>query len=109
MKQKKIISIEYSRSIRGKQPVSFILTKVNKKYIKDSINKITETLRQIDQIFYLKREDILVILPLTDERGLKIVVDKIEKCYDTEIEIKKWTITGGETQSLEELINDMLD
>lgn len=109
---KKIISIEYSRSLRGKQPVSFILTKVNKKYIKDSINKITETLRQIDQIFYLKSEDILVILPLTDESGLKTVVDKIEKCLSIEkkpTKITTYSFTGDNDQSLEELINHMLE
>lgn len=43
---KKNISIEYSRAVRGKQPVSFIMVIVNKKDIKESINKITETLRQ---------------------------------------------------------------
>ena len=106
---KKIISIEYSRSVRGKQPVSFIRIKLTKNDIINSINKIKETLRQIDQIFYLKSEDILVILPITDESGAKIVIDKIENCLNTEIEIKKWTFLGGETQSLEELINDMLD
>ncbi|KUO59242.1 MAG: hypothetical protein APF84_09935 [Gracilibacter sp. BRH_c7a] len=108
---KKIISIEYSRSVRGKQPVSFIIMKVNND-IEESINKITKTLRQIDQIFILTRKKILLVLPLTDESGLKVVVDKIEKRLNIKGKddiLKKITYLGDENLSLEELINDMLN
>lgn len=109
---KKIIYIEYSRSVRGKQPVSFIMIKVSKNDIIDSINKIRETLRQIDQIFHLKSEDILVNLPLTDESGAKIVVEKIENCLNKEAniitKISTFTVIGDKDQPLEELLTEML-
>lgn len=110
---KKIITIEYSRAVRGKQPVSFIICKVKNNSIKESVNIITEAIRQIDQIFVLKSEGIVVVLPLTDDSGLKIVVDKIANClYKEKITIAKistFTVIDEKSQPLEELIKNMLN
>jgi len=109
---KKIISIEYSRSVRGKQPVSFIRLKVPKNDIKQSMAKLTDVLRQIDQVYVLKNEEILIILPLTDDNGSKIVEKKIENSLvKNKILIDKTlslAVNHNKAQTLEELIQDIL-
>ncbi|OEF95849.1 response regulator transcription factor [Desulfuribacillus alkaliarsenatis] len=75
----KLLSIEYSRAIRGKQSVAFMRVKVEGNLIQRAVVKMAEVLREIDQILIRKNKAILLILPLTDEAGTKIVLDKITK------------------------------
>jgi two-component system chemotaxis response regulator CheY len=73
-----LVSLEYERAMRGDNPVSFIRFKTSEGNGDDIINKTKNVLRKIDSVEPVG-DEILVVLPLADENGLKVVFDKLEK------------------------------
>lgn len=106
-KIKKIISIEYERALRGKQPLSFIKLKVETKDNKDCANEISKKIRKIDMV-YVFEENIIIILPLTDKKGLDVVLDKIDnhllQCKIKILEKKFITFTSDSPESIDDLL-----
>lgn len=72
-----VITNEYERSNRAGQPLSFLLFRGEKGVLEEAGSVIRKTLRKIDSV--LTAEDmILVVLPLTGEKNLNVVIDKIK-------------------------------
>lgn len=108
---KMIISMEYERATRGKQPLSFIKLKVNKGDIQNCITQIKSKIRKIDTVCDLE-QSIIVILPLTDEKGSNVVLSKInDQLLRFSIEILKkdlLTLDPDSSQSVDDLLGKLL-
>ncbi len=105
-----IISIEYERAFRGAQPLSFVKIKVHPNAIKKTIEKILDTVRKID-IVCMGGQYIIIIFPMTDEKGLDIVLNKIQKNFtENNIEIIEnsfFSITPSSNQSINDLFKKL--
>ncbi|MBR0600310.1 response regulator [Sinanaerobacter chloroacetimidivorans] len=73
----KIILMEYQRATRGNQPLSFLKLKVDNTNISFCISIIIKQIRVIDTICVFKN-NIIVILPLTNDSGLVVVENKLK-------------------------------
>ena len=84
---KKIIEHERERSIRGNHYFTIIVFEIgnieNKNTIIDSFVKlINKRKRGIDEIGWLTKYHIGIILPYTEENGARIFIDKILNTYE---------------------------
>jgi PleD family two-component response regulator len=104
---KAIISMEYERATRGKQPLSFIKLKVKTEDIKSCIKQIKNKIRKIDMVCALD-ENVISILPLTGENGVEVVFHKIfNEIADYNIEVLNKdfiTYNGDGSKSFNDLV-----
>lgn len=107
-----IIGLEYERAVRGKQPVSFIIIKVEQRYLGHAANLIKEMLRQIDSIFVIDKQ-LFIILPVTALEGLMVVRKKIKnKLQENNItfkEIKIIPFLPEKRKTLGDLVGQLFD
>ncbi|MGD9676978.1 MAG: PleD family two-component system response regulator [Vulcanibacillus sp.] len=75
---KDIISIEHERATRGNQPLSFIKLKINTEDMGICNIHLKNIIRKIDMVYILE-QNIIIILPLTDQKGASIVLQKIDE------------------------------
>jgi CheY-like chemotaxis protein len=71
------ISMEYQRSSRGLSPLSFLKFRTDNSDIQKSIGVAKKHIRCIDTIC-VYRNNLILILPLTDDKGTKVVADKLK-------------------------------
>lgn len=97
------LSLEITRSIRSKLPFSLIKMDFSEDISEDNVKnikeKITGTIRNIDQIYFIDNYKYIFILPLTDKEGSEIFVEKIleEVEKESKVEIKIKVSTFPET------------
>ncbi len=100
-KIKTIISLECERAVRGEQPLSLINLKIHAKDMGNCIKEINSQLRKID-IAYSLKQNVIVILPLTNEKGLEVVFEKInKKLLSCNIEILEKKLLAPDHNSLQ--------
>lgn len=107
---KTIISMEYERATRGKQPLSFIKLKVKAEDVKNGIEQIKNKIRKIDRVYALD-QIVITILPITGENGVGVVFDKIfNEFIDYNIEVLKKdfiTYNPDSSKSIDDLIGSL--
>jgi DNA-binding response OmpR family regulator len=76
------LSLEINRSIRSKLPISILKLKLKGKNLQDKLNKIKEILtneiRDIDQVFTISEEEFIFLLPLTDKKGVQVILERLK-------------------------------
>lgn len=110
-KIRKVISIEYERALRGKQPLSFIKFKVENQDTKGCAKEIGKKIRKIDMVYVLEG-NIIAVLPLTDKKGLEVVFNKISNellQHNMGISEKKLiTFTSDSLEGIDDLLEMIL-
>lgn len=102
---KQIISIEHERAIRGNQPLSFIKLKINSEDMKICTIHLKNIIRKIDMVYILE-QNILVILPLTNQKGAVTVFQKMnDRVIEFKVEILDKKIVTYTPDSLESEIS----
>ena len=103
------LSIELNRSLRSKLAFSIIKMDLpqelkEKEYIEIK-NYITSKIRNIDQVFILSDYKYLFILPLTDQEGSKVFIDKITNISLKNNNLKNKTIKVEKLTFPEDIID----
>lgn len=77
------LSLEINRSLRSRLPVSIVKLDITEYIAENEINSLKETLtneiRDIDRVFAVSEQSFILILPLTGNKGTKIVTDRLKK------------------------------
>jgi DNA-binding response OmpR family regulator len=99
-----LIVNEYDRASRASTPLSFLIIHVENQYLDEASLLIEKAIRKIDSV--LRMEDkILVALPLTGEKSLNTVINKIRD----KIEQSKLELTIEKSVSYEPYSGKMLN
>ncbi|MDI3547426.1 MAG: hypothetical protein PWR10_1078 [Halanaerobiales bacterium] len=84
------LSLEINRSIRSKLPVSVLKLKLKEKVLQDKLNKVkeflTEEIRDIDQVFTISKREFILLLPLTDRKGVQVLLERLKNRAKENIE-----------------------
>lgn len=106
-----IITSEYERALRGSSYVSFIKFITDTGNLNENTKKIKKILRKIDIVENVA-EDIFIVLPLTNEAGLEIVIEKLQfrlKKFGINMEkIETETFYPDTTKNIEALLTKFL-
>lgn len=76
-KIEEVIINEYDRAARASQPLSILLLGVEKNYLDEASSIIKKNVRKIDSVLVME-DKIFAVLPLTGEKNLTIVVNKLQ-------------------------------
>jgi DNA-binding response OmpR family regulator len=84
------LSLEINRSIRSKLPVSILKLKLKGKILQDKLNKVKEILtneiRDVDQVFIISKREFILLLPLTDRKGVQVLLERLKNKLKENIE-----------------------
>lgn len=111
-KMEEIIVNEYDRAIRAGKSLSFLLFGVEKNYLDEASSIIKKTVRKIDSVLVME-DKIFVVLPLTEEKNLTIVINKIQnKLLQSHINLtlkKEVSFEPSSGKTLDDLKKELFD
>lgn len=111
-KIEEVIINEYDRANRASKPLCILLFQGEKNYLDEASSMIKQTVRKIDSVF-TKEDKIYVVLPLTEEKNLTIVINKIQnKLLQSHINLtlkKEVSFEPSSGKTLDDLKKELFD
>lgn len=118
-KMKDTLFEEVDRSIRSNSNLTVMMITGEEEKIGEFFKTASEQLRKIDSIYQLEKDRLILILPITDEQGSNIVINKIantlEEITEEDLNIKKALFPDQVSQEfidqyrVEELVEEILN